>query len=682
MSELSDISDRLEAAADKAENGSQIIHDFANGDKNTLVKTESGDIPTLAKLADDFGSAKSVTPAADKVPQAGVDGKIDEGWLPASVARASDFASSDPAKGAALVSFQMTKLDLMLKDIHSIRAMGGSGVSSQDVSDYLQAMVDSSTQRPEEPVTVYLPAGDWKVTRPIVSGSRPVIIRGVGPYASRILCSHTGDLFQHGLSSIVAGAHFELHDVGLYITVAGSTGNAINIRQNPATGRFVMDNTFVGSFSANFNWGRFVLGEGTTRVRWTNAHFDGGSYGDVSVLPASTQIGCLFRSDDNTEKSFEFNFYNVHISAVVNAVRVEVNGAPGNSGSVEGMVFRNCNGRTVAGPWFKMASPNSATAWHPPYFVFDGCNFEGPGTIVDVEACSEFHMHDCLHYMQSANSASGAVTDMVRLNEVQRAFINDNSFTLYSGAKVNNVLYVGPSCLAVSMRNNNFVLPSGGGVTLLGGICVAAAEAEYNVSGNRFINWPAGIPKEWTGVASSSLNAKLEISSAGQVQLRSNGSTAFAAANDVSGNTSSLLAKGGVGSVSLSVSGITADMSIYYDAVGLGEHRFRSRAQKDILSLIASATAVNYVQLNSSGSGFGPLFAAVGSDTNIPIRLKGKGTGAVSLESAAMLTAVTFASLPAAGSNNGVTYRVSDRANRFATSDGTNWRWQDGAVAT
>lgn len=46
--------EKLDQAADLAEAASQLIHEFANGDENTQVTTESGPIPTLAKLSKDF----------------------------------------------------------------------------------------------------------------------------------------------------------------------------------------------------------------------------------------------------------------------------------------------------------------------------------------------------------------------------------------------------------------------------------------------------------------------------------------------------------------------------------------------------------------------------------------------------------------------------------------------------
>lgn len=89
MSDLSDINDRLSAAADKAEAGSQVIHDFANGDEDTKVDTESGQIPTLSGLVksylDALNQGSSIDPEPGKIPRADSSGLIDAGWVGDSI---------------------------------------------------------------------------------------------------------------------------------------------------------------------------------------------------------------------------------------------------------------------------------------------------------------------------------------------------------------------------------------------------------------------------------------------------------------------------------------------------------------------------------------------------------------------------------------------------------------------
>lgn len=57
MATIPEITGRLEAATEKAENASQIIYDVANGDATTEVPTASGPTPTLKKWFQDLGSS-------------------------------------------------------------------------------------------------------------------------------------------------------------------------------------------------------------------------------------------------------------------------------------------------------------------------------------------------------------------------------------------------------------------------------------------------------------------------------------------------------------------------------------------------------------------------------------------------------------------------------------------------
>lgn len=56
MATIPEITDRLEAATEKAENASQIMYDVANGDASTEVPTASGPTPALKKWFQDLGS--------------------------------------------------------------------------------------------------------------------------------------------------------------------------------------------------------------------------------------------------------------------------------------------------------------------------------------------------------------------------------------------------------------------------------------------------------------------------------------------------------------------------------------------------------------------------------------------------------------------------------------------------
>ena len=95
-------------------------------------------------------------------------------------------------------------------------------------------------------------------------------------------------------------------------------------------------------------------------------------------------------------------------------------------------------------------------------------------------------------------------------------------------------------------------------------------------------------------------------------------------------------------------------------------------------------SAVNNVQISGSASATAPQISAQGTDTNIALSLIGKGTGAVQSASPFQLPSYTVATVPAAASYpNSLIYVSNGTVNkRLAVSDGTNWRWPDGAIVS
>jgi hypothetical protein len=61
---------------------------------------------------------------------------------------------------------------------------------------------------------------------------------------------------------------------------------------------------------------------------------------------------------------------------------------------------------------------------------------------------------------------------------------------------------------------------------------------------------------------------------------------------------------------------------------------FKDSNSVNILSFLAVASAVNYIQVQNATTGNGPLLVAIGSDTNIPIGLQSKGNQSIFFEAA------------------------------------------------
>lgn len=132
---------------------------------------------------------------------------------------------------------------------------------------------------------------------------------------------------------------------------------------------------------------------------------------------------------------------------------------------------------------------------------------------------------------------------------------------------------------------------------------------------------------------------------------------------------------------SLAATGNDVNIPVTIAAKNIAPVRMNSRGNI-ALEVNAVATPVNYVRINGAGGGAPPQVTAQGADANIALLLLGKGTGAVQAGSPLQLPSYTVAALPAAATYPRCLIYVADGATnkRFAVSDGTNWRWPDGAV--
>ncbi|MCE2919462.1 MAG: glycoside hydrolase family 55 protein [Roseomonas sp.] len=135
------------------------------------------------------------------------------------------------------------------------------------------------------------------------------------------------------------------------------------------------------------------------------------------------------------------------------------------------------------------------------------------------------------------------------------------------------------------------------------------------------------------------------------------------------------------GTPSLSATGTDANIPLALSAKNIAPVRLNSRGNI-ALEVNAVATPVNFVRINGSGAAAPPQITAQGTDTNVNLLLLGKGTGAVQSGSPLQLPSFTVATLPPAATYPRCMIYVADGATnrRFAISDGTSWRWPDGAV--
>ena len=135
------------------------------------------------------------------------------------------------------------------------------------------------------------------------------------------------------------------------------------------------------------------------------------------------------------------------------------------------------------------------------------------------------------------------------------------------------------------------------------------------------------------------------------------------------------------GTPSLAASGTEINIPLTLSAKNIAPVRLNSRGNI-ALEVNAVTTPVNFVRINGAGGGAPPQITAQGADANVALLLLGKGTGAVQAGSPLQLPSYTVATLPAAATYPRCVVFVADGATnkRLAISDGTSWRWPDGAV--
>lgn len=97
---------------------------------------------------------------------------------------------------------------------------------------------------------------------------------------------------------------------------------------------------------------------------------------------------------------------------------------------------------------------------------------------------------------------------------------------------------------------------------------------------------------------------------------------------------------------------------------------------------IATQDGKNYVALASGVAGSPAVITTRGEGNAALLLSTVNGAGIVQTDRPFKVVSYTFSALPAANNYVGCIVRVSDRSNKLASSDGTNWRFMDGTVVT
>lgn len=138
------------------------------------------------------------------------------------------------------------------------------------------------------------------------------------------------------------------------------------------------------------------------------------------------------------------------------------------------------------------------------------------------------------------------------------------------------------------------------------------------------------------------------------------------------------------GAPTIAVEGSDANIALALAAKGTSTIKLQVRGSA-ALEVASSAYPRNYVRLEGGVLGaIAPRITVTGSDGDVPLQLSPKGTSYVESTAPFCLPTYTVATLPAAAAFARCLIYVSNGTSnkRFAVSDGTNWRWPDGAVVS
>jgi len=283
-------------------------------------------------------------------------------------------------------------------------------------------------------------------------------------------------------------------------------------------------------------------------------------------------------------------------------------------------------------------------------------------------------------------NGSGNRLDIFSLRVEYYNQLNDGSAAIHlanvaSGTP--NAVYLGSPVL-LSNGNSGPLMNSGTN----GYVAVGAPAGQVEKPGLMVGEEGTGLFTPATGeiaVATAGSEA-MRATASGTVTLGGPAATAAFSAVPVTNNVNRVRVTGAPtgGSPTVAADGADANVNLQVMPKGSGTLRLFARNNVAVEIAPASTTPANYFRLLSQSAGSAPQINVGGSDADIGINLVPRGNGVVSSASPFQLPSYTVATLPSAATfarclvfvSNGTTNK------RFAISDGTNWRWPDGAVVS
>lgn len=194
----------------------------------------------------------------------------------------------------------------------------------------------------------------------------------------------------------------------------------------------------------------------------------------------------------------------------------------------------------------------------------------------------------------------------------------------------------------------------------------------------------AGRPSLAAQGSDANIGVALAGKGTGTVQIQAQGAVALEAYGATSAVNSLRVTPAATnGRPALAAQGSDTNVGLTIAGKGTGQIFLQANSTTSLV-VAGAASAVNYAQVSGAAAGSPPVISAQGTDTNIALALTPKGTGVVRATAPVELPTYTVAGLPAASGYPRCIAYVSDgtASKRFAISDGTSWRWPDGAVVS
>lgn len=341
---------------------------------------------------------------------------------------------------------------------------------------------------------IYVPAGVYEYSVTPSSVDVPIFLHGDGPAKSQLIQTTAGaNGWNHGQVERPAyGATFQTENISF--RCRGKGGTALNVKLNPVSGQFVMEDVQISGevTDAGDGWHDPVSALGCSLTDWTNVIMIGPIGENLSNVGNGATFGTYERDDITNPGSYVYNIR----GGASNYYRAGfVFNSPTYSG-VEGVTMTevNCNGCINFVVQNNDIYPTNH--YRPPQYMFDECQFEGFGSMFRFSGASYVWITDSLCYIDAPNSrvpSDFSPQDTVYFHNSYGIKIEGNQFIAYPGSVIQYFVHFAAGdegCSYARLRDNAFLCNG----TCDGAVRAGAGSVSIREYGSDKYIWPAGNP--------------------------------------------------------------------------------------------------------------------------------------------------------------------------------------------